>query len=302
MSRISAPFSAHFLYLTVGCAAYSVCIMRTPIHSSLEQVPSPLRQPSRLDSWGVDAGQLWSAVCSGLIWLLVCGGAALFAQRAHAQQLTADANELRHRVEGLVASSKVESVGNNGAKGFQVEVVLGELDHRLKLAPCEKTEAYLPTGMRLWGQTRVGLRCVQGPVRWNVFWPVTVKVWGQAVVPVVALRPGEPINQGDVAMARVDLAASSSPAVTDMASVVGRMVSRSVQVGQSLRESDVKARRWFSVGDIVSLTVKGQGFSVVSEGTALTPGDEGQCARIRVENGRTVCGEPVGERRVEIVL
>jgi len=226
---------------------------------------------------------------------------ALLAQRAHAQAVT-DSGELRGRVESLLASSKIESIGNKGVQGLQVEVVLGELDRRLKLAPCEKSEAYLPSGLRLWGQTRVGLRCVQGPVRWNVFWPVTVKVWGQAVVPVVALRPGDVINVGDLVVARVDLAASSSPAVTDMSAVVGRAVARVVPAGQSLRESDVKARRWFSVGDIVSLTVKGQGFSVVSEGTALTPGDEGQCARIRVENGRTVCGEPVGERRAEIVL
>jgi len=44
----------------------------------------------------------------------------------------------------------------------QIEVELGELDPRLKLAPCQRIRAYLPTGANLWGRSRVGLRCEQG--------------------------------------------------------------------------------------------------------------------------------------------
>jgi len=75
-----------------------------------------------------------------------------------------------------------------------------------------------------------------------------------------------------------------------------------MQPGQSLRQEDVKARRWFAAGEPVRLTVKGAGFSVGAEGTALTAGDEGQCARIRLDGGRIVCGDPVGSRQVEITL
>jgi len=255
-----------------------------------------------LAEWGVDSSQLWAAILSCLVWLLLCGGSALLSQPAHAQA-TADAGQLKLQVQSLLQESKEVTKGSSEMlPGVQVEVVLGELDPRLKLAPCEKSRAYLPNGMRLWGQTRIGLRCEQGPVRWNVFWPVTVKVWGPAVVPVVALRPGVPITAADLEVSRVDLAASASPAITDKQEVVGRSVARAVAAGQSLRVADVKARRWFAAGDLVSLTVKGSGFAVVSEGTALTPGDEGRCARIRVDNGRVVCGDPVGERRAEIVL
>jgi len=182
------------------------------------------------------------------------------------------------------------------------EVTLGQLDPRLKLAPCDKVQAYMPQGMRMWGKTRVGLRCEQGPVRWNVFWPVSVKVWGQALVAVVPLRPGTPVAAADLRLAEVDLAAHASPAVMRSNEVVGRSVVRPIEPGQSLRQEDIRARRWFAAGDPVRLVVKGSGFSVASEGTAITPGDEGQCAKIRVDGGRVVCGEPVAQRQVEISL
>lgn len=32
----------------------------------------------------------------------------------------------------------------------------------------------LPPGTRLWGRSRIGLRCLEGATRWNVLLPVTV--------------------------------------------------------------------------------------------------------------------------------
>lgn len=185
---------------------------------------------------------------------------------------------------------------------WRVEVSLGQLDPRIRLAPCDQVKAYLPNGAQLWGRTRVGLRCEQGPVRWNVYWPVQVKVWGQALVATVPLRPGSIVSAADVAQAEVDLAASGSPALVRASDVVGRAVLRSVAPGQSLRQDDVRARRWFAVGDPVRLNVKGPGFMVAAEGVALSPGDEGRCARVRTEQGRVLCGQPVGDRLVEVTL
>ncbi len=185
---------------------------------------------------------------------------------------------------------------------WRVEVSLGQLDPRIRLAPCDRVKAYLPGGAQLWGRTRVGLRCEQGQVRWNVYWPVQVKVWGQALVATVPLRAGSIVAASDVAQAEVDLAASDSPALTRASDIVGRAVQRSISPGQSLRQADVRSRRWFAAGDPVRLNVKGPGFMVVAEGVALAPGDEGRCTRVRTEQGRVVCGQPVGERLVEVTL
>jgi flagella basal body P-ring formation protein FlgA len=103
-------------------------------------------------------------------------------------------------------------------------------------------------------------------------------------------------------MAEVDMAADVSPAVVRADDIIGRSVIRGIQPGQSLRQDDIKARRWFDAGDVVRLTVRGKGFQVGAEGTALAHGDEGRCARIRTESGRVICGLPTGDRQVELSL
>lgn len=219
------------------------------------------------------------------------------------------ATSLQSQVENLLKQQPMpkDSELTNGDRAekrqpWRVEVSLGQLDPRIRLAPCDRVKAYLPDGAQLWGRTRVGLRCEQGTVRWNVYWPVQVKVWGKALVATVPLRPGSVVSASDVALAEVDLAASGSPALARPADVVGRAVVRAISPGQSLRQDDVKTRRWFAAGDPVRLNVKGPGFMVAGEGVALSPGDEGRCVRVRTEQGRVLCGEPVGERLVEVTL
>lgn len=268
---------------------------------------STASKPGLLHELGLEPVQIWVALLSAFVWLLLCGGAALLSPPAHAQSQSLSPGEsgiLQAYVQNLLHDQAMPEQAINGknAQPWRVEVVLGQLDPRLKLAPCDKVKAYVPTGMRLWGNTRVGLRCEQGPVRWNIFWPVAVKVWGQALVASEMLRPGKAIAPEDWRLAEVDLAASASPAVLRVEEVVGRNLAHAMASGQTLRQDDVKVRRWFAAGDPVRLVVKGIGFAVASEGTALMAGDEGQCARVRLDGGRVVCGDPVGARQVEITL
>lgn len=303
MSRKKRGFGAHFPPLPAGLDPYSRAHMKTP-----------LVQPARVQAdIGLAPVQFVVSVLSSLLWAGVCFLAALLTpMKAHAQAVDgASAGALQAQVESLLKQQALpqnnQIAGSDAAsqkkqQAWRVEVVLGQLDPRLKLAPCDKVRAYMPDGVQMWGKTRVGLRCEQGPVRWNVFWPVTVKVWGQALVAAVPLRPGTPIAESDLRMAEVDLAERAAPAVVRTADVVGRSVLRGMEPGQALHQDDVKARRWFAAGDPVRLTLRGVGFQIAAEGTALTPGDEGQCARIRTENGRVICGQPIGDRLVEVAL
>lgn len=258
------------------------------------------------------AAQAWSgaAVARLALGLMAC---SLGLPLAQAGEGDTGGQGLQAQVENLLKEQPLQPSGEiagadaQGGKAgkshpWRVEVSLGQLDPRIRLAPCDRVKAYLPAGARLWGRTRVGLRCEQGAVRWNVYWPVQVKVWGQALVATVPLKAGSVVAPSDVAQAEVDLAGSGSPALVRAADIVGRALVRSISPGQSLRQDDVKARRWFAAGDPVRLNVKGPGFMVAAEGVALGPGDEGRCARVRTEQGRVVCGEPVGERLVEVTL
>lgn len=227
---------------------------------------------------------------------LVLLAAALAATGVRAQAV---APELAVQARELVEQ---QLGGFAGAAVTRVEIETGSLDPRLKLAPCERVEPYLPTGFRAWGKSRVGLRCAQGPVRWNVYLPITVKVFGPALVAVRPLDAGAEIAEADLRSAEVDLAAAASPALTELDAVAGRTLTRAVAPGQPLRQGDLRARQWFAAGETVRLVALGKGFEVHGEGQALAAGLDGNVVRVRTETGRIVSGVAVADRRVEVRL
>jgi flagellar basal body P-ring formation protein FlgA len=186
--------------------------------------------------------------------------------------------------------------------GARIVVVPGALDGRLRLAPCEQIQPYLPTGARPWGASRVGLRCTLGARPWNVNLPVTVRVLAPALVATVPLPAGAVIDGAQWTLAEVDWAADASAAQPQAESLKGRTLARAVAAGQALRAADLRPRQWFAAGDTVRVVAVGSGFSVSGEGQALAAGVEGQAVRVRTENGRIVSGMPLGARRVEVAL
>ena len=192
------------------------------------------------------------------------------------------------------------AAGAYGAPRFEVSV--GQLDTRLRLAPCQHIEPYVPDGMRLWGKSRIGLRCTQGAVKWNVYLPITVKVFGTALVATGNAAAGSVLSAADLAQAEVDLAEDASAPLADPGLAVGRTLARALKPGQSLRQAHLKARQWFAAGDTVTVSAQGNGFSVASEAQALNNGIEGQPVRLRTESGRVLTGLPVAERRADVNL
>lgn len=230
----------------------------------------------------------WLMGLMGLLWLMWLAAWAPPAQAAldapwHAQVQQFTLAAARHQ-----------------APTQRVEVDVGKLDARLRLAPCIRTEPYLAGTAPLWGRSRIGLRCVEGAVAWNVFVPVNVKVYGQAYVSAAALPAGTVLTRADLAQAEVDLAESPSKAFTDSLRATGRILLRAVPAGLVLRESHLRPRIWFAAGDEVRLVARGSGFQAVTTGQALSVGIEGQPARARTESGRVVTGAPIGQREIDL--
>jgi flagella basal body P-ring formation protein FlgA len=156
--------------------------------------------------------------------------------------------------------------------------------------------------MRMWGKSRIGLRCTQGVAKWNVYLPITVRVFGTALIATSGVSAGSVLTAADLAQAEIDLAEDNSPPLANPELAVGRTLARALKPGQSLRQSHLKVRQWFAAGDTVTVLAQGEGFAVSGEAQALNPGIEGQPVRLRTESGRVLTGLPVGERRVELPL
>jgi len=239
-------------------------------------------------------GAAWCWVVGALLTLALVIGTAVAAEGTSA---ALDA-PLAEQVQQLARDAGQRTQ----APGVRVDVEVGQLDPRLHLAPCRRIQPYLPAGSRAWGKTRVGLRCVDGPTPWNVFLPVTVKVFGRALVAAGPLPAGATLAAADLREAEVDLAAAPGPAIGQAGAAVGRTLARPLAAGDTVRQTHLKARQYFAAGDTVQLLAVGRGYQVSGEGQAMSPGLEGQAVRVRTESGRIVSGQAVAERRVEIAL
>ena len=197
-------------------------------------------------------------------------------------------------------AQSVEQVGRdflNSAIGqssqempLRLEVELGRLDPRLNLAPCARMEPYLPNGSKLWGRTRIGIRCLEGSRLWNVFMPVTVKAWGPAWVLANNVTLGDVLSAQDAVQGEVDWAAESAAVIALPDDWVGQTAARALMTGQALRQGMVRAPQLFKVGAAVKVVAGGPGFQVTSSGQAMVAGGQGQTVRVRMDNGRIVSG------------
>lgn len=256
-------------------------------------IPHRVLRPARA-AWrlGLEAWRVIAIAAAALASGLVLAGADDHADGAPP--------EWGARVEQLALQAAQAALGPR--TDVKIEVQAGRLDPRLRLAPCARVDFYLPAGQRPWGSSRVGVRCLEGPSRWNVFLPLTVRVWAPAVEAAAALPAGTTLAPEHLRMGTADWAMSDAPPATEIAALAGRQLVRPLAAGDAIRDADLKKRQWFAAGEPVTIVAAGRGFSVATEGIAMTPGIEGQPARVRVEGGRTLTGLPKPNRRIEVPL
>ena len=227
---------------------------------------------------------------SGLAAAWVLGAALLcVTSTVQAQDGAAQLSQIGQRFVNEALHQDNNEAGKNKLP-LRMEVQMGQLDSRLRLAACARVEPYLPAGSRLWGRTRLGLRCVQGSVPWNVFLPITVRAYGQAWVAQGNIPAGKTLSAEDAAPAEVDWAEDSAPVIANAQDFIGMVTVRQLASGQALRQNMVRPPTLFSAGSPVQVMVNGGGFSVSSSGKAMAAAGEGQQVRVRMDNGRLVTG------------
>ena len=225
--------------------------------------------------------------------------AGMLAAPAHAQQV-ATAQDLAALTQQWVDQALAQLPAE--ASPLRMQVSVGQLDPRLHLTPCARVEPYLPTGARLWGRTRLGLRCLEGETRWSVFRPPTVQAVGPAWVLTGNVAAGTPLTEQDAMQSEVDWAAEPAAVVTNPQAWVGQVAVRPLVAGQALRQNMVRAPYLFKAGAPVQVKAQGPGYAVTSSGQALAAGSVGQNVRIRMANGKIISGIVNADGTVEAAL
>jgi flagellar basal body P-ring formation protein FlgA len=265
----------------------------------------PLRRLSR--TYIGDMRTCLLSFSRGLAWLLA---GLLSSGLAHAQAVAPQTTvapqsefaQLEQMARDWVQPAMAAAVGVDGGGQLRPEILMGSLDSRLRLAPCARIEPYLPPGTRLWGRSRVGLRCLEGAVRWNVYLPVTVKAWGPGWVIKRPVAAGSVLAQEDAEMAEMDWAEQPYAVLANPDRWVGQQAAYALQPGQAIRQNMVRPVAAFGPGAQVRVSSVGAGFQVVVSGEALTAGVPGQNVRVRLAGGRIVTGTVRDGQTVDVRL
>jgi flagella basal body P-ring formation protein FlgA len=180
----------------------------------------------------------------------------------------------------------------------RVEIIIGQLDPRLQLAPCAKVEPSIAQGVRLWGKVNIGLRCTEG-ARWMAWLPVEIKVWGPALVANAGFVAGQSLSDRDVRLEEIELTQEAG-AITMTAQLSDKTLVRQVNAGQVLRQDQFRVRPVINQGDLVKVVYTGAGFSVSTEANALGQAMAGQPVRVQTASGKVLSGLARPGRVVEV--
>ena len=187
----------------------------------------------------------------------------------------------------------------NGLPG-QVELSVAQAFPR-GLAACDTLQAFMPPGARLWGRTTVAVRCTSGHP-WTVWLQAKVSIHATYYVAARAMMPGEVISDADLVPRDGDLTMLPASIVTVPSQAVGSVTLMRVSMGFPLRQDMLKSAAQVTAGQSVRVVAQGDGFSISSEGSALSNATPGQPVRVKTSTGQILMGIVKDSSTVQIQM
>jgi len=226
-----------------------------------------------------------------LVSALLLAGSALASDEADVEPL-----------QNIRAAAEQHALA--GAEGLpgRVEVTVGSLDSRLRLAACDQPlEAYdSPNGLSA-GRGVVGVRC-EGSRPWKLYVPVTIALMDQVVVSSRPLVRGQSVRAEDLMLSEVDTSGLRKAYFTRIEDVVGLRSKRAINSGTTLHAGLLQRAELVKRGSQVDILAVTEGLHVQMRGKALADGGRGD--RIQVQNlnsGRVITGTVAGSGLVHVL-
>jgi flagella basal body P-ring formation protein FlgA len=187
----------------------------------------------------------------------------------------------------------------NGLPG-NVELTVAQAFPR-GLAACATLQPFMPNGARLWGRTTVGVRCTSGHP-WTVWLQAKVSIHATYYVAARAMMPGEVISEADIEGRDGDLTMLPMSIITAPSQAIGSVTLMRVGAGLPLRQDMLKNTASVTAGTLVRVVAQGDGFSISSEGSALSNATPGQPVRVRTSTGQILMGIVKNSSTVQIQM
>jgi len=168
------------------------------------------------------------------------------------------------------------------------------------LPPCDALEPFLPGGARLWGRVSVGVRC-NSAQPWTRYVPAYVAVRGNYYVAARPISAGQVLTPADATVREGDLAALPRGVVTDPAQFDGVTALNTIASGAPLRRESLRAAIAVQQGQAIRLRTRGPGFTVSTEGKAMSSAAVGALVQVRTAGGQLLSGIALADGTVERV-
>jgi flagellar basal body P-ring formation protein FlgA len=169
------------------------------------------------------------------------------------------------------------------------------------LAACATLQPFMPNGARLWGRTTVGVRCTSGHP-WTVWLQAKVSVHATYYVASRAMTPGEVVSEADIVGRDGDLTMLPMSIITAPSQAIGSVTLMRVSAGLPLRQDMLKNTASVTAGTMVRVVAQGDGFSISSEGSALSNATPGQPVKVRTSTGQILMGIVKDSSTVQIQM
>jgi flagellar basal body P-ring formation protein FlgA len=238
-------------------------------------------------------------------------GSMLFSISAEAQTNAANSTAGRATVETI--SQLRQKVAEFVIAQYQtlhvtkVEVKVGALDSRLRLAACNETLAFnLLDTTGNGGNVNVQVVCNRANTasgRWTILVPTFATVFRPVAIAGRALQRGEPITAADVETEIRDMSQYRQGFALEANLVIGKEAKYPIAKGEAFRTSALGAPLVIKRGEEVSIQATVGAISVVTNGIATGDGRLGQ--QIRVKNNqseRIINARVVGPGKVQSLM
>ena len=213
----------------------------------------------------------------------------------------ADTSEDTQSHDSIREAAREHALADAARLSGRIEVSVGSLDSRLRLAACDRplTSYDSPNGLN-GGRGVVGVRC-EGSRPWKLFVPVQL---AQIEAVVVSRRPlvrGQTLEAGDLALDEVDVSGLHRPYFSRIEDLVGMRSKRTVDSGEILHAGLLDREKLVRRGSQVQILASGEGLQVRMRGKAMDDGGRGD--RVKVKNlnsGRVISGTVAGPGLIEV--
>jgi len=153
--------------------------------------------------------------------------------------------------------------------GQRIEIEVGYLDQRLRLAPCDQAlAAKRLSGTRRIGKTTITVRC-SGRIQWAIHVPINIKAFAATVVANQTLGRQIPIRHEALRIEEKDISTLRSGYFSRIEDVINRLPKRNIHLGTTIAPQDLDTSKVIRKGQKVIIISQGGGIAVRMQGKAL---------------------------------